>query len=107
LDVTGSANADDYKFAIQTFLDDPEVDIIMPWFVFQDDPLEETIVNILADFQKQKKKPILIGALGGPFTQEISKRIEENNVPVYHSVISWVTAAGSLAQWAKITNNNS
>lgn len=107
LDVTGSANADDYKFAIQTFLDDPEVDIIMPWFVFQDDPLEETIVNILADFQKQKKKPILIGALGGPFTQEISKRIEENNVPVYHSVISWVTAAGSLAQWAKITNNSS
>lgn len=107
LDVTGSANADDYKFAIQTFLDDPEVDIIMPWFVFQDDPLEETIVNILADFQKQKKKPILIGALGGPFTQEISKRIEENNVPVYHSVLSWVTAAGSLAQWSKITNNNS
>lgn len=107
LDVTGSANADDYKFAIQTFLDDPEVDIIMPWFVFQDDPLEETIVNILADFQKQKKKPILIGALGGPFTQEISKRIEENNVPVYHSVISWVTAAGSLAQWSKITSNNS
>lgn len=107
LDVTGSANADDYKFAIQTFLDDPEVDIIMPWFVFQDDPLEETIVNILADFQKQKKKPILIGALGGPFTQEISKRIEENNVPVYHSVISWVTAAGSLAQWSKVTSNNS
>jgi len=107
LDVTGSANADDYKFAIQTFLDDPQVDIIMPWFVFQDDPLEETIVNILADFQKQKKKPILIGALGGPFTQEISKRIEENNVPVYHSVLSWVTAAGSLAQWSKLTNNNS
>ncbi len=107
LDVTGSANADDYKFAIQTFLDDPEVDIIMPWFVFQDDPLEETIVNILADFQKEKKKPILIGALGGPFTQEISKRIEENNVPVYHSVLSWVTAAGSLAQWSKLTNNNS
>ena len=107
LDVTGSANADDYKFAIQTFLDDPEVDIIMPWFVFQDDPLEETIVNILADFQKQKKKPILIGALGGPFTQEISKRIEENNVPVYHSVISWVTAAGSLAQWSKVTSNYS
>jgi 3-hydroxypropionyl-CoA synthetase (ADP-forming) len=107
LDVTGSANADDYKFAIQTFLDDPEVDIIMPWFVFQDDPLEETIVNILADFQKQKKKPILIGALGGPFTQEISKRIEENNVPVYHSVLTWVTAAGSLAQWSKLTNKNS
>ncbi|HET7642132.1 MAG TPA: acetate--CoA ligase family protein, partial [Nitrososphaeraceae archaeon] len=91
LDVTGSANADDYKFAIQTFMEDPNVDIIMPWFVFQDDPLEETIVDILAEFQKQKKKPILIGALGGPFTNDISKRLEDNQVPVYHSVISWVT----------------
>ncbi|HJU58137.1 MAG TPA: acetate--CoA ligase family protein [Nitrososphaeraceae archaeon] len=102
LDVTGSANADDYRFAIQTFMDDPNIDIIMPWFVFQDDPLEENIVNILADFQKQKKKPILLGALGGPFTLDISKRIEENNVPVYHSVISWVTAAGVLAKWSEL-----
>ncbi|MDX1370996.1 MAG: acetate--CoA ligase family protein [Nitrososphaeraceae archaeon] len=106
LDVTGSANADDYKFAIQTFLDDPEIDIIMPWFVFQDDPLEEGIVDILSEFQNMKKKPILIGALGGPFTQDISKRIEKNNVPVYHSVISWVTAAGSLAQWSRLTDHN-
>src|SRR5918993_315916 len=107
LDVTGSANADDYRFAIQTFMDDPNVDIIMPWFVFQDDPLEETIVDILADFQKQKKKPILIGALGGPFTIDISKRLEENNVPVYHSVISWVTAAGVLAKWSELKNRKS
>ncbi|HSA75859.1 MAG TPA: acetate--CoA ligase family protein, partial [Candidatus Nitrosocosmicus sp.] len=106
LDVTGSANADDYRYAIQTFLDDPEIDIIMPWFVFQDDPLEEEIVDILSEFHNQKKKPILIGALGGPFTQDISRRIENNNVPVYHSVISWVTAAGSLAQWSKLTNNH-
>ncbi|MGA9910609.1 MAG: acetate--CoA ligase family protein, partial [Nitrososphaeraceae archaeon] len=28
-DVTGSANADDYRFAIQAFIDDPNVDIIM------------------------------------------------------------------------------
>jgi 3-hydroxypropionyl-CoA synthetase (ADP-forming) len=102
LDVTGSANADDYKFAIQTFMEDPNVDIIMPWFVFQDDPLEETIVDILADFQKQKKKPILIGALGGPFTNDISKRLEDNQVPVYHSVISWVTTAGVLAKWSEL-----
>jgi len=101
-DVTGSASADDYRFAIQCFLDDPNVDIIMPWFVFQDDPLEEKIVDILADFQKQKKKPILVGAMGGPFTEEISKKIEAFNIPVYHSVITWITAAGSLAKWNRI-----
>jgi len=101
-DVTGSATADDYRFAIQSFLDDPIVDIVMPWFVFQDDPLEEKIVDILADFQKQKKKPILVGAMGGPFTEEISKKIEAFNIPVYHSVITWITAAGTLAKWYRI-----
>jgi len=101
-DITGSANADDYRFAIQSFMDDPNIDIIMPWFVFQDDPLEESIVDVLASFQKQKKKPILVGAMGGPFTERISERIEDVNVPVYHSVIEWVTAAGALAKWTRV-----
>jgi 3-hydroxypropionyl-CoA synthetase (ADP-forming) len=101
-DITGSANADDYRFAMQAFLDDPNVDILMPWFVFQDDPLEETIVDVLADLQKQKKKPILVGAMGGPFTKKISEKIEDANVPVYFSVIEWVTAAGALTKWAKV-----
>jgi 3-hydroxypropionyl-CoA synthetase (ADP-forming) len=101
-DVTGSASADDYRFAIQAFLDDPNVDIVMPWFVFQDDPLEEKIVDILGDLQKQKKKPILVGAMGGPFTEKLSKKIEAFNIPVYQSVITWITAAASLAKWQKI-----
>lgn len=101
-DITGSANADDYQFAIQSFMDDPNIDIIMPWFVFQDDPLEESIVNVLASFQKQKKKPILVGAMGGPFTEKISQKIEDTNVPVYHSVIEWVTAAGAIAKWTRV-----
>lgn len=104
-DVTGSASADDYRFAIQSFLDDPNVDIIMPWFVFQDDPLEEKIVDILADFQKQEKKPIIVGAMGGPFTEKISKKIEAFNIPVYQSVITWITAAASLAKWNNINES--
>jgi 3-hydroxypropionyl-CoA synthetase (ADP-forming) len=104
-DITGSATADDYRFAIQAFMDDPNVDIIMPWFVFQDDPLEENIVDILQGFQKQRSKPILVGAMGGPFTQKISRRIEDTNVPVYHSVITWVTAAGSISKWSSIAGS--
>src|SRR4029078_10869241 len=105
-DVTGSANADDYKFAIQTFMDDPNVDIIMPWFVFQDDPLEEKIVDILAEFNRQGKKPILVGALGGPFTQKMANKLEENNVPVYQSVNTWSIAASSLAKWSALSKSH-
>jgi len=102
-DVTGSANTSDYSFAIQAFLDDPNVDIVMPWFVFQDDPLEENIVDVLGGFQKLMKKPILVGAMGGPFTKKISREIEDRNVPVYDSVTTWVSAASTLAKWSNLT----
>ena len=102
-DVTGGANADDYRFVIQTFMDDPNVDIIMPWFVFQDDPLEETIIDYLADFSNMKKKPILVGGNGGPYTEKVSKLIEAKGIPVYDDLRDWVAAASALSQWGKFS----
>lgn len=102
-DVTGGANADDYKFTIQSFMDDPNVDIVMPWFVFQDDPLEETIIDHLVAFSKKRKKPILVGANGGPYTQKISALIEKKGIPVYDDIRSWAAVASALAQWGKIS----
>ncbi|MFN3654790.1 MAG: 3-hydroxypropionate--CoA ligase [Candidatus Nitrosotenuis sp.] len=101
VDVTGGANADDYRYTIQKFYDDPNVDIVMPWFVFQDDPLEETIITYLAEFSKQQKKPLLVGGNGGPYTQKISALIEKEGVPVYDDIRSWVAAAAALAQWGR------
>lgn len=101
IDVTGGANADDYKFTIQQFIDDPNVDIIMPWFVFQDDPLEETIIKYLSEFNG--KKPILVGGNGGPYTKKISQLIERESVPVYDDIRTWVAAASALSQWGKVT----
>lgn len=104
-DVTGGANADDYRFVIQTFMDDPNVDIVMPWFVFQDDPLEEVIIDHLAAFSDKGKKPLLVGGNGGPYTQKISKLIEARGVPVYDDLRDWVAAASALSQWGKISKN--
>jgi 3-hydroxypropionyl-CoA synthetase (ADP-forming) len=102
MDVTGSATASDYQFAIQKFMEDPNVDIIMPWFVFQDDPLEETIVDVLDEFNKKQEKPLLIGCIGGPFTEKMSKEIEKRKIPVYHEIIPWVVAAKALARYGEL-----
>ncbi len=104
-DVTGGATADDYRFTIQAHMDDPGVDILMPWFVFADDPLEEIIIDYLAAFSKKKSKPILVGGNGGPYTQKISKLIEEKGVPVYDDLRDWCAAASALVQWGKISKN--
>ncbi len=101
VDVTGGANADDYRFAIQKFMDDPNIDIIMPWFVFQDDPLEETIIDHLGEFSNQAKKPLLIGGNGGPYTQKVSGLIEQRQVPVYDDLRTWVAVGSALYQWGK------
>jgi len=100
-DVGGGANADDYRFVIQQFLDEKNIDIAMPWFVFQDDPLEETIVDYLSELSQKKQKPILAGGNGGPYTEKMIKLIEKHNVPVYQDLRTWVAAASALAQWGK------
>jgi len=102
-DVGGGANADDYKFVIQQFLDEKNIDIAMPWFVFQDDPLEETIVEYLTELSNKKQKPILAGGNGGPYTEKMTKLIEANNIPVYSDLRTWVAAASALSQWGKFS----
>ncbi|ABK76812.1 acyl-CoA synthetase (NDP forming) [Cenarchaeum symbiosum A] len=101
-DVTGGATAEDYKFVIKTFMDEAKVDVVMPWFVFQDDPLDEVIVKYLAEFSKKRKKPLLVGANGGPYTQKISRRVEDKGIPVYDDLRDWVAAASALARWGKV-----
>ena len=101
-DVGGGATADDYRFVIEQFLDENNIDIAMPWFVFQDDPLEETIVGYLAELSEKNVKPILAGGNGGPYTEKMTKLIENHNVPVYHDLRTWVAAAAALSQWGKV-----
>ena len=100
-DVTGGAGADDYRYAIQKFMGDPNVDIVMPWFVFQDDPLEETIVDYLGGFARKGGKPMLVGANGGPYTARMSGLIERYHVPVYDDIRNWVAAASALYRCGK------
>ena len=98
-DVTGGATADDYRYIIQQFYDEKNVDIAMPWFVFQDDPLGEIIVDYLSNFSKKRTKPLLVGGNGGPYTQKMAKLIEKRGIPVYDDLRTWVAAASALAQW--------
>ncbi len=98
IDVTGSATSTDYEVGIETCMRDSQVDIVMPWFVFQDTPLGEDIAQKLGRLARTYDKPILVGAIGGgPFTIKMSQAIEAEGVPVFHSVREWIAAARGLA----------
>jgi 3-hydroxypropionyl-CoA synthetase (ADP-forming) len=97
LDVTGSATSLDYRHGIEGLLNDSEVDIVMPWFVFQDTPLGEDIVDVMGELSHSYEKPILCGAMGGPYTERMSAAIHAVGVPVFGTVREWVAAASALA----------
>ncbi|MBI3329483.1 MAG: acetate--CoA ligase family protein [Nitrospinae bacterium] len=106
VDVTGSGTAREYQLVIEAFLQDPQVDIVMPWFVFQDTPLEEEIIQYLAEFHRERRKPLLCGGIGGPYTAKMSAAIEAEHLPVYHTIRGWVAAAAGLARWGQILSQN-
>lgn len=97
LDLTGSATAGDYEVGIRALLSDPEIDMVLPWFVFQDAPLDADIADVLDVLSSEFPKPILCGAIGGRWTNELSQRIEGVGVPVFHTVRAWLAAATALA----------
>ena len=102
VDVTGSATAEDYEYVVRTLLDDDNIHIIMPFFVFQDTPLDESIVERLEAVNKMRKKPIVCCAAGGPYNDKMSRALTGIGVPVFPDVVQWVAAASALAQWLSL-----
>lgn len=97
VDITGSASSSDYEIGIEALLQDPNIDIVMPWFVFVNRPLGEDIVQKLGRLSREFEKPILVGAYGGgEFTRKMFAAIEAEGVPTFDSVGKWTAAARAL-----------
>ena len=101
VDVTGSASAADYEFVIRSLMDDDRVDLIMPFFVFQDTPLDESIIERMAELVRESEKPIVSCAAGGPYTAEMSRAMEAVGAPVMPDVAQWVAGAAALVDWGR------
>ena len=97
IDITGSATSADYEIGIETLMQDPQVDIVMAWFVFQAPLLSDDIVQRLARLKRTYSKPTVLGTIGGPVSENRARAINELRIPIFNSVRTWVAAArGSM-----------
>jgi len=78
-------------------IEDPNIDMVMPWFVFVNIPLQQDIIEKLGALNHLYKKPILVGAFGGEYSIRMMDGIEAQGFPVYHSVCDWVSAAKAIS----------
>ena len=101
VDLTGSATSKDYERAIEILAGDKNVNVIMPFFVFQDTPLDEGIVEVIIE-AKEFGKPIVCGSSGGSYTAKQSLRIEKGGIPVYPTPERTVAAAYALVRYGSV-----
>ncbi|HUK49881.1 MAG TPA: acetate--CoA ligase family protein [Terriglobales bacterium] len=105
IDLTGSATSRDYHTALTALAEDPNVGVLMPFFVFSDTPLDENIVNVL-DQVATSGKTIIACASGGPYSRAMSKRVESTKIPVYETGERAVAAVEALVRQAKVSGRS-
>jgi 3-hydroxypropionyl-CoA synthetase (ADP-forming) len=101
VDLTGSATSHDYEVSFAILGRADEVHVLMPFFVFQDTPLDEGIVAVL-ERAKKCGKPMVCCAGGGPYTRMMSKRIQAFGIPVYETAERAVNAVQALVRQAEV-----
>lgn len=82
VDLTGSATVRDYVTASKILLEDPKVDVLALFFVFQDTPLEDEVVYEILKL-REYGKPIVAMASGGPYTVKQARRLQGGGIPVF------------------------
>ncbi len=102
VDITGSATSDDYDYVMTQLMDDDGVDIIMPFFVFQNTPLDEAIIEKMAKHNNARKKPVICCCTEGAYSYTMRDRLIAHGIPVFTEIHHWVTSAYALIQWGNI-----
>jgi 3-hydroxypropionyl-CoA synthetase (ADP-forming) len=102
VDLTGSATSSDYGSALSILAKDPAVGIMMTFFVFQDTPLDEGIVEVLKHV-KELGKPMICCAAGAVYTRSVTRRIEAIGIPFYETGERAADAAYALVRQAVVS----
>jgi len=102
IDLTGSATCADYEVGVEILMEDPNIDIVMAWFVFQTPLLAEDVVQRLVRLNNKYDKPMILGAVGGPYTVSRILAIVGEGIPVFRSVQEWATAARGAARLGEL-----
>jgi acyl-CoA synthetase (NDP forming) len=96
VDMTASGDESDYDAAIGALMGDPNVDGIILYALFQTPLVSERLVDIVARWMKEGEKPIVVGVIGGEYSQRMMREFERRKVPVYPSILRTVKALKAL-----------
>ncbi len=83
IDLTGDADAERYKLAVESCLASDEFDAVLVITLFQVPALSANVDDALIELSRKYNKTIVACAAGSHYTQQLARKLEENSIPVY------------------------
>ena len=99
LDIIGDSNTDRYDKALSVLIDDKNTDIILVVILYQLPLLDKGIVDVLVNYKKMKKKPVIVISTGGDYVNKINKKLISNGVPCFQFPSAGVKAVKKLVEY--------
>jgi len=99
IDLTGDADVERYKIALNEVLKDENVDAILLILLFQVPTLEDDVVQRLLPIIKGTEKPIFVISAGGEYSRKKLKELEEHCIPCYQSSSNGVHALAAIMDY--------
>ncbi|MEM5872139.1 MAG: CoA-binding protein [Candidatus Aenigmatarchaeota archaeon] len=101
IDLTGDADTERYRIALEAAVNDPNVDIIGLIVLLQVPKLGGEIVDTIINIFKASKKPIFVISAGGEYTEVLKKTLEDVGIPTFSYPQNAAKAMRVLYEYAK------
>ncbi len=101
LDLIGDADVRRFEVAIDKVIKDKNVDGIIIVTLLQTASLGPEIVDVIASANERSRKPIVVSASGGEYTQLLLRSLEKDGIPAYPSPDRAVSAMKTLIEYSR------
>ncbi len=101
LDLIGDADVRRFEVAIDKVIKDKNVDGIIIVTLLQTASLGPEIVDVIASANERSRKPIVVSASGGEYTQLLLRSLEKDGIPAYPSPDRAVSAMKTLIEYSE------
>ena len=85
IDLTGDANNERYKIALEQAMQDDNVDAIFTILLFQLPTLDEQVVEEMQKISATKTKPLIFISAGGHFSEKQKQKMEDKGSSTFQS----------------------
>jgi len=101
LDLIGDADVSRFDVAIDKVIKDKNVDGIIIVTLLQTASLGPEIVDVIVSANERSRKPIVVSASGGEYTQLLLRSLEKDRIPAYPSPDRAVSALKTLIEYSR------